>query len=175
MGNFEEWWHQQFKNCTALSPLQFFTSGLRSRTQPPGTMGPCIPSSSSSLIFLHLLLHLNTPNHTAEVVVVLRLHHHLHHTLPHPSAKVVVVVVVLRFNPILLHTIPRSSLCTPSLAPPVACPSTLHTALRCLLDDFCLGNFLFFIGTAPNFQNMSAVPLSLIGYLGRHLKSCYMP
>ena len=40
---------------------------------------------------------------------------------------------------------------------------------------FLSGKLPVFIGTAPSFQNMSAVPLSLKGYLRRHLKSCYMP
>ena len=40
---------------------------------------------------------------------------------------------------------------------------------------FLSGKLPVFIVTAQNFQNMSAIPLSLIGYLGIHLKSCYMP
>ena len=40
---------------------------------------------------------------------------------------------------------------------------------------FLSGKLPVFIVTAPNFQNMSAIPLSLLGYLGIHLKSCYMP
>ena len=40
---------------------------------------------------------------------------------------------------------------------------------------FLSGKLSVFIVTAPNFQNMSAIPLSLMGYLRIHLKSCYMP
>ena len=34
------------------------------------------------------------------------------------------------------------------------------------------GKLPIVIGIAPNFHNMSAIPLSLMGYLGSHLKLC---
>ena len=52
--------------------------------------------------------------------------------------------------------------------------STAH-CFKVSYRTFLSGKLPVFIVTAPNFQNMSAIPLSLMGYLGIHLKSCYMP
>ena len=56
--------------------------------------------------------------------------------------------------------------------------TTLHPTAHCFkvsYRTFLFGKLPVFIVTAPNFQNMSAIPLALMGYLGIHLKSCYMP